>query len=70
MKASFSKQFLRLGKIDSSYTYLSFIVLVFILNLFASAAMAQDLDPDLPPGGNFDLTYWKLTRPNQQERGC
>jgi hypothetical protein len=30
--------------------------------------MAQDLDPNLPPGGNFDLTYWKLTRPNQQER--
>jgi len=38
------------------------------LNLFLSPAMAQDLDPNLPPGDNFDLTYWKLTRPNQQER--
>jgi len=29
--------------------------------------MSQDLDPTLPPSGNFDLSYWKLTRPNQQE---
>lgn len=28
---------------------------------------AQELDPSLPPSGNFDLSYWKLTRPNQQE---
>lgn len=36
--------------------------------LFGGSVSAQDLDPSLPPGGNFDLSYWKLTRPNQQER--
>ena len=50
-------------------TYLLSMLLLMVLNLFSfSTAMAQDLDPNLPPGGNFDLSYWKLTRPNQQER--
>jgi len=40
------------------------LVSIFIV----SSAVAQDLDPDLPPSGNFDLSYWKITRPNQQER--
>jgi len=43
---------------------LSFLVLI----LFASATTGQELDPSLPPSGNFDLSYWKLTRPNQQEK--
>jgi len=43
------------------------LLLLFTLTLFGYAGTAQDLDPDLPPGGNFDLSYWKLTRPNQQE---
>jgi len=70
MKVSFSNHFRRLGNIELSNTYssLRYVILVFVLNLFVSVTVAQDLDPNLPPGGNFDLTYWKLTRPNQQER--
>lgn len=49
-------------------SHFRFALLLLILNLFLSPAQAQDLDPNLPPGGNFDLSYWKLTRPNQQER--
>lgn len=37
--------------------------------LLISSATAQGLDPNLPPSGNFDLSCWKLTRPNQQEKG-
>jgi hypothetical protein len=48
-----------------SYTYL---LICFALILFVNSAEAQVLDPSLPPGGNFDLSYWKITRPNQQER--
>ena len=44
------------------------VFLLLVVNVFVGSATAQDLDPNLPPGGNFDLTYWKLTRPNQQER--
>ena len=36
--------------------------------LFFSSAAAQNLDPTLPPSGNFNLSCWKLTRPNQQEK--
>ncbi len=43
------------------------ILLFFALTTFSYSAKAQDLDPNLPPSGNFDLSYWKLTRPNQQE---
>ena len=69
MKASFRYRFLGLEQIEFSYThsYARCILLLLALNIFVSSASAQ-LDPDLPPGGNFDLTYWKLTRPNQQER--
>ena len=44
-------------------------LLFFALMLCSYSATAQDLDPTLPPSGNFDLSYWKLTRPNQQEIG-
>lgn len=44
-----------------------FIMLVMVLSLSGHIALAQDLDTDLPPSGNFELSYWKLTRPNQQE---
>ncbi len=71
MQVSSNNQYLRLGKFEFSntYSYPLCILLFLILNIFVvSPATAQDLDPDLPPGGNFDLSYWKLTRPNQQER--
>ena len=44
------------------------LFLCLALTLIAESAMAQNPDPNLPPGDNFDLSYWKLTRPNQQER--
>ena len=43
------------------------VLLCLILSLWVNPATAQELDPTLPPSGNFDLSYWKLTRPNQQE---
>ena len=43
-------------------------MLMLVSIFIVSSAVAQDLDPDLPPSGNFDLSYWKITRPNQQER--
>ncbi|NJB87107.1 uncharacterized protein YjdB [Lewinella marina] len=48
-------------------TRLSSLTLLLILILLNNTIVAQDLDPTLPPSGNFDLSYWKLTRPNQQE---
>ena len=36
--------------------------------MFFTTAGAQQLDPTIPPNGNFDLSYWKLTRPNGTER--
>lgn len=45
----------------------SLLPLLLCVGLIGSSA-AQDLDPTLPPGGNFDLSCWKLTRPNQQEK--
>ena len=69
MKISSSNRSLSAGRINFSYSsFAQCIIVLLMLNLFVSPAMAQDLDPNLPPGGNFDLTYWKLTRPNQQER--
>jgi len=47
--------------------YAQCILLFFALTAFSYSATAQELDPNLPPSGNFDLSYWKLTRPNQQE---
>ena len=29
---------------------------------------SNNLDPNLPPGGNFDLTQWKITLPDASER--
>ena len=70
MKMSFRHMKLRLRQPGFSfrYTYALSIILILVLNVFVSPATAQTLDPDLPPGGNFDLSYWKITRPNQQER--
>lgn len=42
-------------------------LLILALTLTSYSVRAQNLDPELPPSGNFDLSYWKLTRPNQQE---
>ncbi len=53
---------------SSLYLHLKGFVVLLLLNSFASPISSQDLDPTLPPGGNFDLSYWKITRPNQQER--
>ncbi len=44
------------------------VMLLLVMNLFVSPSFAQDLDPTVPPSGNFDLSYWKLTRPNNTER--
>jgi uncharacterized protein YjdB len=50
------------------YSYFIGVMLLLVMNLFVSPTSAQDLDPTLPPSGNFDLSYWKLTRPNNTER--
>lgn len=61
---------LRLGHIDFSGipSFSRCLMSLLILSIFFSSATAQTLDPNLPPGGNFDLQCWKLTRPNQQEK--
>lgn len=70
MKLSFGYPVAGLRKIEFSYSpfYARLILLLLALNLFVDSSMAQGLDPSLPPSGNFDLSYWKLTRPNQTER--
>ena len=69
MYMSFNDRFLGLNKVEFSIpSFSKYIFLVFVLNLMVDAAVAQTLDPSLPPGGNFDLSYWKLTRPNGTER--
>ncbi len=70
MKVSLNNRFLGLGKIEfpSIPSYSRSIVLLFVSILFLSSVSAQDLNPNVPPGENFDLSYWKITRPNQQER--
>jgi len=61
-------QFLRLGQIKFSFTPSSICLLALLFcNMFIGSATAQNLDPNLPPSGNFNLECWKLTRPNQQE---
>jgi len=62
--------FFGFGQIEIPLTpaYARSILLILVLNLFAFNVSAQVLDPNLPPSGNFDLSYWKLTRPNQQEK--
>ena len=68
MKLSNCFRFLGLSQIENFQTYIRCIMLLFIFISFAGTSAAQDLDPSLPPSGNFDLTYWKLTRPNNTER--
>ena len=69
MYMSFNDRFLGLNKVEFSIpSFSKYIFLVFVLNLMVDAAVAQTLDPSLPPSGNFDLSYWKLTRPNGTER--
>jgi len=70
MKVSYKNRFLGLGKIIFSYTHTlsRCVVMMLLLNMFLSSASAQNLDPTVPPSGNFDLSYWKITRPNQTER--
>ncbi|MEQ8546500.1 MAG: polysaccharide lyase family 7 protein [Cyclobacteriaceae bacterium] len=57
------------GLFDVAHKYLNvrFLLLLFVWSLAGHYMKAQELDPTLPPSGNFDLSYWKLTRPNQQE---
>ncbi len=66
MKMSFGYRFRRLRQIE--FSYFRCILLLLTWSIFGSSATAQVLDPDLPPSGNFDLSCWKLTRPNQQEK--
>jgi len=51
-----------------SLSYTQYIIMLFVLALWIPSMEAQELDPTLPPSGNFDLSYWKLTRPNQTEK--
>lgn len=44
------------------------LLALLVCSIFISSATAQELDPTLPPSGNFNLSCWKLTRPNQQEK--
>lgn len=57
------------GLIDCSYKFLNFrfILLLFVLSVFSQKSTAQDLDPTLSPGENFDLSNWKVTLPSQNE---
>ncbi|MDA8692503.1 polysaccharide lyase family 7 protein [Saprospiraceae bacterium] len=70
MKVSFSNRFLNLGQIESSFIPYCFtcVLILLVSNMFISPVSAQTLDPNVTPGENFDLSYWKITRPNQQER--
>ncbi|MEM8888042.1 MAG: polysaccharide lyase family 7 protein, partial [Bacteroidota bacterium] len=70
MKLSFGYQLASIRLIKFSYTpfYARFLSLLLVLTIFVDFSRAQGLDPSLPPSGNFDLSYWKLTRPNNTER--
>ena len=58
-----------LGRIDISFssTYIGSLVVLLVLSSLVTPVLAQDLDPTARPSENFDLTYWKLTRPNNRE---
>ncbi|MFY0606553.1 MAG: polysaccharide lyase family 7 protein [Cyclobacteriaceae bacterium] len=47
--------------------YYRLLLLVVVLNFFGYSTQAQDLDPTVPPGENFDLSNWKITLPSQSE---
>ncbi len=68
MKANY--QFPGLGQIEFSFipSFSRCLMPLLSCMLLISSATAQGLDPNLPPSGNFDLSCWKLTRPNQQEK--
>jgi len=70
MKVVSSFSFARFWKTEFSSSFSSprYLLALFVVNIFMSSAIAQVLDPSLPPSGNFDLSCWKLTRPNQQEK--
>ncbi|MCI4671766.1 MAG: polysaccharide lyase family 7 protein [Bacteroidia bacterium] len=63
-------QLLGLRQIEGSFfpSFSRYLMLLLCITLVSPVA-AQELDPNLPPGGNFNLSCWKLTRPNQQEKG-
>ena len=65
MKIFYHNRLLGLKQIE--FSYVRGLMLMFVMILFASSAWTQ-LDPTLPPSGNFDLSYWKITRPNNTER--
>ncbi len=46
----------------------SFVALFFVL-LFCCITDGAPLDPAKPPGGNFDLSHWKLTLPLDKQGG-
>lgn len=48
-------------------TFYCSTMLLFALSLLGHGVVAQDLDPTVPPGENFDLSYWKITLPTQNE---
>lgn len=70
MKVLYDYRLLRLDQVVllKASSYFRCFLQLLVLVMFTSTLSAQELDPNLPPGGNFDLSYWKLTRPNQQER--
>jgi len=65
-----SHKFLRLGQSGSSAvpSLAGGLMPLLVGLLYFSSVTAQTLDPNLPPSGNFNLSCWKLTRPNQQEK--
>lgn len=65
MKMSSSYCFQRLGLMK--FTSAVSLVVLLVLSSLVSPVQAQDLDPTARPSENFDLTYWKLTRPNNRE---
>jgi len=44
-----------------------FVCLCVAAATLSTAATSRALDPNLPPSGNFDLTAWKVTLPDQTE---
>jgi uncharacterized protein YjdB len=70
MKVAISNFLLGLKQIkySSMIFHCRWIFILLVLNICDNPATAQTLDPNVTPGENFDLSYWKITRPNQQER--
>jgi uncharacterized protein YjdB len=70
MKVAISNSLLGLKQIkySSMIFHCRWIFILLVLNICDNPSTAQTLDPNVTPGENFDLSYWKITRPNQQER--